>query len=152
MTSTQKSPTLTYPTPAMQSRIDHIRADVGFMRLWFDAPRERDSTEAITEVTPVTVLATLEKVVESVEPALRFYLNYPTQRLSVFLNYFVDEADAFVDWLGSRAEASRDSSLSAEMYQQSCERLRLSLRDWHNAIVLAAVRCEIDTETPETQH
>lgn len=152
MTNTPTAQMLTYPTPAMQTLIDHIRADIRFMRQWFDAPRQRNKAAAITDVTPVTVLATLETVVESVEPALRFYLNYPTQRLSVFLNHFVDEADAFVDWLGSHAEVSRDSSLSAEMYQRSCERLHLSLRDWHNAIILAAVQYQIDTKTPEIQH
>ena len=101
-------PTLTYPGPAMQSLIDGIRADIHLLRRWFDAPREGDPTGTITEVTPVTVLATLEKVIKSVEPALRFFLNYPTQRLSGFLIGFIEESQTFVSWLSADDSVSPD--------------------------------------------
>lgn len=145
-------PTLTYPGPAMQSLIDGIRADIHLLRRWFDAPREGDPTGTITAVTPVTVLATLEKVTESVEPALRFFLNYPTQRLSVFLIGFIEESQTFVSWLSADDSVSADPSLTAAMYRQSCERLHDSLRDWRNSIVIAGALHELDADTPEMQH
>jgi len=83
----------------------------------------------LTYPGPVTVLATLEKVTESVEPALRFFLNYPTQRLSVFLIGFIEESQTFVSWLSADDSVSADPSLTAAMYRQSCERLHDSLRD-----------------------
>src|ERR1700692_4847007 len=82
MTNTRAPLVLGYPTPAMESMIHDIRNDILFLRQWFDAPPERDLIHALTEVTPFTVLATLARVIESVEPALRVFLNYPTQRLS----------------------------------------------------------------------
>ncbi len=151
-TNTLKARTLTYPTPAMQSLIDSLRADIRFMRQWFDLPPQRIPAERITAVTPATVLSTLEAIVESVEPALRFYLNYPTQRLCAILTQFIEQADECVAWLNTNTDASHDSSLSAEMYQQSCERLCESLRDWHNAIVCACALHLIDADMPEVQH
>lgn len=144
--------TLTYPTPKMQALIDSIRIDLHLMRRWHGAIMICVPQGAVTEVTPVTVLDTLEAVVESVEPALRFYLNYPTQRLSVFLLNFVDEADGFVAWLSEHGGESQDALLNADVYQQSIERLRASLRDWHNSLILAGIRYELDMDTPETQH
>jgi hypothetical protein len=102
-------------------------------------------------VTAATAICTLNAIVESVEPNLRFCLNYPTQRLSVILTQFIDEADNCVAWLSTRTGASRDATLSAEMYQPSCGRLYASLRDWNNAIVFARVLHQID-DTPEVRH
>jgi hypothetical protein len=154
MTSIQPAPqtTLTYPTLPLQSVIDDLRTDIAFMRRWYEAPPARDLTGNITEVTPAAILATLEKIVESAEPALRFFLNYPTQRLSVVLNYFVDESETFLSWLTTFDEASCDPSLNATMYQQSSERLRASLASWHNAVILAGIEYGLDTDTPEIQH
>src|ERR1700722_3026558 len=115
MTNTRAPLVLEYPTPAMEQMTHDIRNDILFLRQWFDAPAERDSIYAPTEVTPVTVLATLAKVIESVEPALRFFLNYPTQRLSVFLLKFVSDAQSFVCWFSTRAGTSKDPSLTEAM-------------------------------------
>ena len=99
MTNTRTAAVLGYPTPEMESMIHDIRKGIRFLRQWFDAPPERDSMHSLTEVTPITVLTTLEAVIESVEPALRFFLSYPTQRLSVFLIKAVDDAGDGVGWL-----------------------------------------------------
>jgi hypothetical protein len=150
-TKPPKAP-LSYPVPAMQSLIDSLRIDIRFMRRWFDLPVKRNPEDEITEVTPATVLSTLEAIVESVEPALRFYLNYPTQRLSAILTHFIGEADECVAWLNTRTEASSDSSLSVAMYEQCCERLNASLLHWRHAIVCARALHQIDADTPEVQH
>ncbi len=150
--NTNAAPELTYPTPAMRKLIDGIRADIRLMRQWHGAAPGCAPKSTVTEVTPTTVLDTLETVVESVEPALRLFLNYPTQRLWVFLKYFVDEADRFVSWLAMNAGTSHDPSLTMQQYERSADRLLASLRDWHNSLILAGIAHELDMDRPEIQH
>jgi hypothetical protein len=146
------APALTYPTPAMQTIFDEMRGNIRLMRQWHGVPPGYALQGAITEVTPSTVLDTLEAVVDSVEPALRFYLNYPTQRLSVFLRNFIDEANRFVSWLCEHGGESQDPLLNADFYQQAADNLRASLQDWHNSLLLAGIQHELDMDTPEIQH
>jgi hypothetical protein len=146
------APAFTYPTPRMQIIIDDIREDIRLMRQWYGVESGATSKGVIAEVTPASVLDTLETVVESVEPALRFYLNYPSQRLCIFLKHFVDEADRFVSWLSIYDSEYRDPALSREQYQHAADRLQASLRDWHNSLVLTGIEHELDMDTPEVQH
>jgi hypothetical protein len=129
-----------------------MRADILLLRQWLAAPKMNESKAAPTTINPVTIIETLDAVVESVEPALRLFLNYPTQRLLAILLPLVHNAEAFATWLRQTNVESKDPSLALDAYLRSCNRLCTSLIDWHNALILARVTHDLDSRPPELQN
>jgi hypothetical protein len=103
-------------------------------------------------VTPVTVIETLDAVVESVEPALLLFLNYPTQRLLGILLPLVHEAEDFATWVRQTEVESNDPAPAPNMYLSCCDRLSSSLVDWHNALISARLKHDLEGRGPEVQN
>jgi hypothetical protein len=141
---------LTYPTSALQPLFDQMRHDISLLRQWLGCQGGISSVP--TEVTPMSVLETLEAVIESAEPALRLFLNFPTQRLLAILLPMVREAREFADWLRQTEVASEDPVLLPDTYASCCDRLCAALVDWHNALMLTQVTHDLDARAPEVQN
>jgi hypothetical protein len=143
--------TIPYPTPHMARLFSLLCAEVDLLRQLL-GDREIQVTVPMNGMTHARILEEVNEMFVSADPALSFFLAYPTRRLSTALIKAAADAASAVAWLAQNPPTDWTVTDLVQEYDACCERVRSGIRDWRLSVDLKRVERDLDFGPAETVH
>lgn len=140
---------LPYPTPHLEGLFARLRREIDRIGQLL-GERAVVITVPMNGITHTRMLSAAHEMFVRADPALAFFLAYPTRRLSSALIKAAADAATAIAWLAQNPPSDSEMPHLDQEYGACCERIQSGIRDWRLSVDLKRAECDLDQGPAET--